>query len=59
MFVNTFSSYHLPHRLGDRRDLDLASYGLVKVLDHAHGTAYPGMPWEPKAAFAAVADAYR
>ena len=59
VFVNTFSSYHLPHRLGDRQDLDLASYGLVKVLDHAHGTAYPGMPWEPKAAFAAVADAYR
>jgi hypothetical protein len=32
-------------------DLDLASYGIVRAFDDGH--------WEPKAAFTAVADAYR
>jgi hypothetical protein len=59
VFVNTFSSYHLPHRDDARHDLDLASFGLVRVLENTRGTAYPDMPWEPKAAFAAIADAYR
>jgi hypothetical protein len=31
----------------------------VKVLDNRHGDTYPDMPWEPKAAFAALADHYR
>ncbi|GAA1265165.1 hypothetical protein [Saccharothrix xinjiangensis] len=47
-FVNTFASYFLPHRPTPSEDLDLGSYGVVKVRDD--GT------WEPKAAFAAVAD---
>jgi hypothetical protein len=59
VFVNTFGSYHLPHREDARQDLDMASYGVVKVLEHAHGAAYPEMMWEPKLAFTAVADAYR
>jgi hypothetical protein len=58
-FVNTFASYHLPHRDDPRRDLDMASFGLVKVLEHGRGETYPGMPWEPRAAFAAAADRYR
>ena len=29
-----------------------------RVLEDGHGTAYPDMPWEPKAAFTAVADHY-
>ena len=58
-FVNTFARYDLPHRGDPREDLDLASYGVVKVLEDGHGRTYPGMPWEPKAAFAALADAYR
>jgi hypothetical protein len=58
-FVFTFALHDFPHRPGDsRRDLDLASYGIVKVLENGVGTAYPGLPWEPKAAFAAVADVY-
>jgi hypothetical protein len=40
------------------RDLDLASYGVVVVLEHARGTTYPDMTWEPKQAFTALAAAY-
>ncbi|WP_027946655.1 hypothetical protein [Amycolatopsis taiwanensis] len=60
-FVFTFALYDYPHRPGGdpREDLDLASYGIVKVLEDRHGDTYPGMPWEPKAAFTALADYYR
>lgn len=59
-FVFLFALYNLPHRPGGdpRHDLDLASLGVVKVLDGRHGTTYPDMPWEPKDAFAAVAEHY-
>lgn len=59
-FAFTFALYQYPHRPdGDPRDdLDLASYGVVKVLDGRHGDTYPDLPWEPKAAFAALAEAY-
>jgi hypothetical protein len=30
------------------RDLDLASYGVVAVPDHQHGTTNSDMTWEPK-----------
>jgi hypothetical protein len=56
-FVNTFARYDLPHREGDDdRDFDKASFGVVKVFDGGRtGTAYPGLPWEPKVAFHALA----
>ena len=57
-FVNTFVSYHLPHRRDPRLDLDMASYGVVKVLEDRPGHSYPDIPWEPKAAFTALADSY-
>ena len=59
-FVFLFAIYNLPHRPdGDPRDdLDLASLGIVKVLDGHNGSTYPDMPWEPKAAFTAIADRY-
>jgi hypothetical protein len=59
-FVFLFALYNMPHRPdGDPRDdLDLASLGIVKVLEGRSGTTYPGLPWEPKAAFSAVADFY-
>ncbi|GAA3154790.1 hypothetical protein [Nonomuraea roseoviolacea] len=59
-FVFTFALRDHPHRPdGDPRDdLDLASYGVVKVYEDRSGTAYPGLPWDPKAAFAAVAGHY-
>jgi hypothetical protein len=61
-FVFLFALDSLPHRPGGdpRLDLDLASPGIVKVLDAGrHGDTYPDMTWEPKAAFAAVAECYR
>lgn len=58
-FANTFASYHLPHRSDPREDLDMASYGIVKVLENHIGRSYPDMAWEPKVAFTALADYYR
>ncbi|MGK8524168.1 hypothetical protein ACRS6B_22630 [Nocardia asteroides] len=59
-FVFVFALYDHVHRPdGDPRDdLDLASYGVVKVLEDRRGETYPDLPWEPKAAFTAVADYY-
>jgi len=60
-FVNTFARYDLPHQRDPRADFDLASFGVVKVLDGQGDTRdrrYPDMPWEPKAAFNALADCY-
>ncbi|MGN2637027.1 hypothetical protein ACTD5D_12705 [Nocardia takedensis] len=60
-FVFTFALYDHVHRPdGDpRADLDLASYGIVKVYEDRRGATYPEMAWEPKAAFHAVAEHYR
>ena len=58
-FVFTFAGYALPHRGTPRDDLDLASYGVVTILEGRHGDTYPDLTWEPKAAFAALADYYR
>jgi hypothetical protein len=60
-FVFLFALDNLPHRPdGDPRlDLDMASPGIVKVLEGRHGDTYPDMAWEPKAAFTAVARCYR
>jgi hypothetical protein len=59
-FLFTFAGYGLPHRGGDPRlDLDLASYGIVRLLESGTGETYPGLPWEPKPAFATLAAAYR
>jgi hypothetical protein len=60
-FVNTFARYDLPHRRDTsdpREDLDMASFGIVKVLEDRYGHAYPAVPWEPKAAFTTLADVY-
>jgi len=55
-FVYTFASRHLPTSDQPERDFDLGSFGIVKTLTHGRtGNAYPGMPWEPKAAFSALA----
>ena len=60
-FVFLFALDGFPHRPdGDPRDdLDLASPGIVKILDHGHGATYPDMPWEPKAAFTTLANYYK
>ena len=60
-FVYLFSLPGFPYRPdGDPRDdLDRAGLGIVKMLESGRGQAYPDMEWEPKAAFAAVAERYR
>ncbi len=58
-FVNTFARYDLPNRSDPREDLDMASYGVVKVFGNHHGHTYPDIPWEPKLAFTTLADYYR
>jgi len=60
-FVYTFARYDLPHRSNPAEDFDLASRGIVKVLDagwRSRDGRYPDMRWEPKAAFDALADRY-
>lgn len=60
-FVNTFARYDLPYSSDPRRDFDVASFGVVRVLADptaARDQRYPDMPWEPKLAFDALADFY-
>ena len=58
-FWFTFAGYELPHRAEPRDDLDLASYGAVKVVDLTTIGADSAPGWEPKAVFHAIAHAYR
>jgi hypothetical protein len=58
-FVYTFARYDLPQRSAPNEDFDVASAGVVKVLDEGRrGQRYPDMSWEPKAAFGALSDYY-
>jgi hypothetical protein len=58
-FWCTFAGFEQPrHHTDPHRDLDLASYGVVAVLQHGRGTTYPDMTWEPKRVFGAIAAAY-
>lgn len=57
-FLTAFASYSFPHREDPAYDLDTASYGVVKVYEDKFGKTYPDMPWEPKAAFYAIAQYY-
>jgi len=61
-FVNTFARYDLTHSSDPRQDFDMASFGVVKVLDGSSDSdfrRYRGMPWEPKAGFTTLAKIYR
>ncbi|MEU5236530.1 hypothetical protein ACH4UR_24140 [Streptomyces lydicus] len=58
-FWFSFAGYALPHREDPRTDADVGSYGIVKMLDGVPARTYPGMPWEPKEAFHALARHYR
>jgi hypothetical protein len=51
-FWFTFAGFGLPWRDDPRRDLDLASYGVVAILDDN------GTQWRPKESFHALAAAY-
>ncbi|MBF6330543.1 hypothetical protein [Nocardia transvalensis] len=56
-FVFLFALDSFPHRPhGDpRNDLDLASPSIVKFLETGSGPTPPALPWQPKAAFHALA----
>ncbi|MFF0520369.1 hypothetical protein ACFYTC_16790 [Actinomadura nitritigenes] len=54
-FVNTFARRDLPTSSDPERDFDKASYGIVKILEPGTATPATGLPWEPKAAFHALA----
>jgi hypothetical protein len=57
-FVWTFADPWLTHSADPRHDLDMTSTALVKTCERGPGTTYPGLPWEPKQAFGAVAGFY-
>jgi hypothetical protein len=57
-FACTFVCYGLVHRADPRVDLDMASWGVVKVLEEGSAETSPGVPWAPKAAFFALAECY-
>lgn len=59
VFVCTFAQYHLPHRETPEDDLDMASYGIVKVCESGQGKTRPGLPWDPKQAFHTIAACYK
>jgi hypothetical protein len=58
-FVYTFARHDLADRGAAHDDLDIASKGVVRVLEGRNGRRYPDLPWEPKAAFDALAERYR
>lgn len=57
-FVCTFASYNLPHHADPKYDFDLASYGVVKVLESKSGDGGTSTTWQPKEAFVTLADYY-
>jgi hypothetical protein len=58
VFVFTFVAPTLTHSADPGYDLDMASFALVKSYADRRGDTYPDLPWDPKEAFWAVADAY-
>lgn len=54
-FVFTFARRDLSTSDEPGRDFDTASFGVVKILGNGDGSALPGLSWEPKAAFHALA----
>jgi hypothetical protein len=55
--VYAFSEPRMVHTAEPRTDLDMASFGVVKVVEPA--TAETPERWEPKTAFRRLADAYQ
>jgi hypothetical protein len=58
-FAFTFIAPKYPHREQAALDLDMASYALVKSYADRKGSRYPDLPWEPKAAFDALAQRFK
>jgi hypothetical protein len=59
-FVMSFSFPLAPYSDDPRHDLDATALSLVRTLPRGqHSTTYPGLGWEPKEAFHALARYYR
>ncbi len=59
-FVMSFSFPLAPYSEDPGHDLDATALSIVRTLPRGqHGTTYPGVGWEPKRAFHAVACYYR
>jgi hypothetical protein len=54
-FWFTFAGYAQATSDDPRRDVDLASYGLVSMLPEGPGSGHQGLGWRPRAAFDAMA----
>jgi hypothetical protein len=54
-FWFTFAGYNLPHRADPRRDLDLASFGVVTMLEGGPPAGERGLGWERRLVFDALA----
>jgi len=58
-FAFTFVAPAYPHRSDSERDLDMASYAIVKTLEgDPANNGYLGLPWEPKHTFYELARQY-
>ena len=57
-FVFTFVMYNYLHDNDPRYDMDMASYGIVKVMPGKKGGYHQNLPWVPKQAFYDLADYY-
>jgi hypothetical protein len=57
-FWYSFANYDKPLDMDPRYDLDLASFGVVRVFSARGPTWELKQPWEPKAAFDALASRY-
>ena len=58
-FAFTFATYNYIHDANPKFDIDMASYGVVKILAEDKRPGYEGMPWMPKEAFARLGDWYK
>jgi hypothetical protein len=57
-FWFTFATYEAAPSDTPRRDLDLASYGVVQMRGDGGPAPYAGLGWAPRPSFAALARAY-
>lgn len=55
-FWFTFACYDRRRSQGRRRDLDMASYGIVTMLHEGRPGGHEGLGWEPRQVFRALAE---
>jgi hypothetical protein len=58
-FIFTFASYNHIHNESARYDLDMAAFGIVKVIQDGSKAIYKDLPWIPKLSFQRISDFYK